>query len=349
MKGRKIFAIHSILGLITGLLLLVISFSGAILVFSDEIDHQFNAPILKVKPGSQKVSLNSIYKKAQQVFPGTYIRFRHLPAALNQSIEISVEHDDVWILSYFDPYTGKYLGSRDTRYYFTGWLVGLHYSLLAGKFGELIVGILSISLVLSVVTGIYVYRKHLVKVLTFRTRLSFKNWRQSASSLHRIIGVWSLMFNLLFAITGFWMLRYVFLPSTYQQEKKIEKITYTGPLSMDQIIQLAEKNKKFKPSGIHLPTTPKDNIIIYGSVAGQSSFYNEYANSLEIDSKTGKEIRRSFIEDQSGWDKWDMVVYPLHTGMYGNLLLKIIYCIAGVTPALLSISGFFLWFRRKYS
>ncbi len=349
MKGRKIFAIHSVLGLITGLLLLVISFSGSILVFSEEIDHQLNAPVLTVSIGQKKVSLDSVYKNAQLIFPGNYIRFRHLPFDPSHSIEVSVEHGNVWILAYFDPYTGKYLGSRNARNYFMGWLLGVHYSLLAGKFGELAVGILSVALTLSLLTGIYVYKKHIIKVLSFKVRLNFKNWRKSFSSLHRIIGVWSLMFNLLFAITGFWMLRYVFLPSTYQEEKKIEKTVYTGPLSMDAIIQSAEKDKKFKVSSIYLPTTPKDNINIYGTVAGQSSIYNEYVNSIELDSKTGKELSRSYITDQSAWVKWDMIVYPLHTGMYGNLLLKIIYCIAGLTPALLSISGFFLWIRRKYA
>jgi uncharacterized iron-regulated membrane protein len=347
MKGRKIFAIHSILGLIAGVFLLVISLSGSILVFSEEIDHQLNPPLLKVEAQHTKVSLDSVYKRAQLIFPGQYIRFRHLPQQPDQSIELSIEHDDVWLFAYFNPYTCEYLGSRNANTYFMGWLVGLHYSLLGGAFGQLVVGVLSIVLILSLITGIYVYKKHIIDVLAFKVRVSFKNSRKAYSSLHRVVGVWSLVFNMLFAITGFWMLRYVFFPETYQATATVKKIAYPFSVSLDSLKLSIEKDKNFRVSSFFLPKAKNDNIIIYGSVSGQSEVYNEYANSIEIDSKTGKEITRSLINEQSALGKWDLIAYSLHTGQYGNFLLKIIYCIAGLSPALLSISGFFIWLKRK--
>lgn len=347
MKGRKIFAFHSILGLITGVLLLVISLSGSIMVFSQEIDDQLNPALLKVAVGDKKASLDSIYSNARSIFPDKYIRFRNLPQAPDHAIELSIEQKDEWIFAYFDPYTGDYLGSRNARTYFLGWLLGLHYSLLAGKFGELIVALSGIALILSVITGGYVYRKQLLKVLSFKVRVSFKKRQRTFSSLHRVIGVWSLLFNLVFAITGFWMLRYTLLPETYREEKVITKAAYDTPLSLDSLKTTIEKDKNFTVTSVFFPHKKKDPIIIYGSVINQSAIYTEYVNSIKFDGTTGKELSRSIINDQSAWDKWDMMVFSLHAGLYGNFLVKILYCIAGMSPALLSISGFFLWIKKK--
>ncbi len=346
MKGRKIFAFHSILGLITGALLLVISLSGSVLVFSKEIDQQINPALLKVAVGKEKTSLDCIYRNARVVFPDRYIRFRNIPLAADEAIELSVEKGDEWLLAYFDPYTSKYLGSRNARNYILGWLLYLHYSLLSGQIGELIVALLAVALILSVITGIYIYRKQVISVLTFKTGISFKNRRRAFSSLHRVIGVWSLLFNLLFAITGFWMLRYVFLPSTYGENQPIKKMPYELAISLDSLKTAIEKNKSFRVTSIFVPQKKEANIIFYGCIPTQNPIYTEYVNSIDVDGITGREVKRTMISEQSAWVKWDMMAFPLHAGIYGNILLKIIYCIAGTSPALLSISGFFLWVKR---
>lgn len=347
MTGRKIFAFHSIIGLITGLLLLVISLSGSILVFSVEIDRALNPPLLTVVATDKKASLDHIYQQATTIFPDSYIRFRQLPQAPKSAIELSVEHGEDWTFAYFDPYSGKYLGSRDARNYFLGWLLGLHYGLLAGKSGELLVGLLSLTLILSVVTGTYVYRKHILDVLTFRVGIKFTNRRKLLSSLHRIIGVWTLLFNLLFAVTGFWMMKYVFLPETYQQTKAATRTASPFLISLDALRSSVEKQGDFKVSSIFLPHSGQSNITLLGTVRGQRLIYNEFVNTIEVNGKTGKEISREFIEDQSAGSKWNLMVLSLHAGLYGNFIVKIVYCIFGLSPALLSISGFFLWLKRK--
>ncbi|HEY0055675.1 MAG TPA: PepSY-associated TM helix domain-containing protein [Pedobacter sp.] len=348
MRGRKIFAIHSILGLITGTLLLVISLSGCILVFHEEIDRALNPPLLSVTPTQHKISLDTIYKSASQQFPGSFIRFRHFPNNPDASIELSVQKQAVWTFAYYDPYTGDYLGSRNAREYFFGWLLGLHYGLLAGAVGELLVGILSICLLLSIFTGVYVYRKHLLRVLMFKITFKFSNWRKASSSLHRIIGVWSLVFNLMFAITGFWMLRYVFQPSTYQETIEPQKMNFPISVSLDSIVKTAETTfTGFKVSAITLPKDRDETIKLYGALVTQSSIFGKHANSIEFDPLTGKELNRLNIANQSVVNKWDNIAFPLHSGLYGSFLVKLIYCIAGLSPSLLSITGFLLWIRRK--
>ncbi|WP_207531843.1 PepSY-associated TM helix domain-containing protein [Desertivirga arenae] len=348
MKGRKLFALHSILGLITGVLLLVISLSGSILVFSDEIDHALNTDILKVTPRHEKVSLDSAYRTALKSFPGGFVRIRQLPAQSNHSIEFSVEKGENWTFAYINPYTGKLTGSRNARTYFIGWVLLLHYSLLGGTIGELLVAILSITLMLSVITGLVVYRKHLFKVITFKIKFSFSNWRKASSSLHRIIGVWSLIFNLIFAITGFWMLRYVFQPSTYQQQSKQQLVNTPFSVSLDSLVHTSKSTfKGFAPAAVLLPESKEDNMRIYGAVSSQNSLFDKYSNFIEFQTDQVKEVRRSNITSTSLMEQWDAIDYTLHSGHWGNTIIKLIYCLAGLTPGLLSITGFALWYRKK--
>ena len=348
MKGRKVFAIHSILGLITGILLLVISLSGCILVFHEEIDNALNPALLKVSPAASKISQDSIFKSASHQFPGSYIRFRKLPARANHSLELSIQKQSSWTFAYYNLYTGEYLGNRNARSYFLGWLLSLHYSLLAGPAGELLTGILSICLLLSLVTGVYVYRKHLIKVLMFRISFRLSNWRKASSSLHRIIGVWSLLFNLMFAITGFWMLRYVFQPNASQEKTEPQNLNYKFSVSLDSLVQAAETTfPGFQVSGISLPKEKEERITLYGSVSNQASLMSENANSIEFDSLTGKEAGRIDISKESNSTLWDAIVFPLHSGLWGNTIVKIIYCVAGLSPSVLSLTGFLLWLRKK--
>lgn len=348
MIGRKFFAIHRISGLIAGLLLLAISLSGSVLVFSEEIDRQLNPALLTVIPEKEHASLDIIYKKAASIFPGSYIRFRRLPIQTDHAIELSIEQGENWTFAYFNPYNGKYLASRDARNYFLGWVLGLHYSLLAGKAGEFVVGVLSLTLILSVLTGSYVYRKHIFNVLTFKVSLHLKNRRKFLSSLHRVVGVWTLIFNLLFAITGFWMMKSVFLPESYFHASVTTRSQQAFRLSLDTLRSSVEKaNKGFKVTSIFLPNTSQNNFTVLGHIQGQNKLYNEFVNSIEYDGSTGKELSRAFISEQSFRNKWDMMVLPLHSGSYGNVFIKIIYCIFGLSPALLSVTGFFLWLKRR--
>jgi uncharacterized iron-regulated membrane protein len=352
MNNRILFRIHGVLGLIAGLLLLVISLSGSILVFSDELDEAWHPSLLTVEPPlvrTQALSLDQLYRQAHADFPQfSYLRFRRLPALPTQTVEVSLENGEVWWLAYYNPYTGQLLGQRNARGHFLGWLLGLHYRLLAGKTGELLVAVLSVCLLFLVATGTIIYRKHVWKVLTFRNSFRFSNWRIASSSLHRLVGVWSLVFNLIVAVTGFWMLRFVFLPDTYAPEKKRIPRNRAFSVSLDSLRVVSRQLLPgFQTRSIHLPKKAEDKITFYGQVDGQNPLFNEYSNSIQFDPLTGKAGSVVSVSTQSITGQWDAMAYPLHAGKFGGPIVKGLYSLLGLTPAALSITGFLLWWRRK--
>ncbi|GAA4390893.1 PepSY-associated TM helix domain-containing protein [Hymenobacter koreensis] len=350
---RRLFALHSWLGLGTGLLLLVISLSGVALVFEPELDHALNPTLLRVPapPVGGKASLDNVMAAARQRFPQpAYLRLRRLPEEPTQAVEVSVDQPDHrWTLAYFDPYTARYLGQRDARAHVFGWLLGVHYSLWGGKSGELVAGVLGVLLVLSVLTGVVVYRKHLLPVLLFRPKLNWKNWRTAASGLHRVIGVWSLVFNLLMAGSGVWMLRAVFWPETYQPETvKALLAQPIVPVSLDSLAATAARALPgFQLQGLALPKTAADTVVsAYGKLPNATLLGN-FSQTIELHARTGHVLKADDIRRASVGEKLELTAFTLHFGQFGGVLVKVLWAVLGLSPALLSLTGFMLWWRRK--
>ncbi|MEM7713793.1 MAG: PepSY-associated TM helix domain-containing protein, partial [Cyanobacteria bacterium P01_A01_bin.68] len=51
----------------------------------------------------------------------------------------------------------------------------------------------------------------------------------------------------------------------------------------------------------------------------------------------------------SPWiDKLLAILYPLHIGSYGNILLRLIYLFFGLVPAILFVTGLFIFWNKTY-
>jgi uncharacterized iron-regulated membrane protein len=53
------------------------------------------------------------------------------------------------------------------------------------------------------------------------------------------------------------------------------------------------------------------------------------------------------INEISAADRYDIINSQLHMAKYGGAGIKIIYGLFGLSSALLSITGFIMWLRRK--
>ena len=355
---RRLFTLHSWLGLATGLLLLVVSLSGVVLVFEEELDHALNPDLLTVPVLASSTDaaptprLDAIFAAARARYPQpAFLRFRRLPAHAGLAVEISVERDDnKWTFAYFDSQTARFLGERDARSHFLGWLLGVHYGLWGGKTGELTVALLGVALLLSVGTGLVVYRKHLVPVLLFRQKISWRNWRTASSSLHRVVGVWSLLLNLLLASSGIWMLRYTFLPATYEPEvTKRRRPQPALAVSFDTLYAEAKRALPgLRPVGLLGPAADAEPIVsVFGEMPAGNPLFGQYSHTVKLDANTGQATKTVDLHAASADEQADAIVTTLHFGQFGGVLIKIVWSVGGLSPALLSLSGFLLWWRKR--
>ena len=357
--ARTIFKLHSWLGLVTGIFLILLGLSGSVLVFRTELDHFFNRKLLHGLPtgdsGKDQV-LKRCYERITNSYPNLDgIAWVNPDAGPGDAYNFRIYFNDTHLLTYdlalisFDPATGKILRegpASDFTPSFIEWLFQFHFSFQLGIPGAALTAIFGITMLLSLLTGAVVYRKMLLKVLTFQIKFNTKNWRTISSDLHRTIGVWSLLLNSVIFFTGFWMNLFAFKEKTLKNELVATKPNTKILISPDRMYRQALLTMpELEPTYVYLPTQPERKFEVRGYEKGQWKLWGS-GNSVRVNQQTGEIIQVIRIVDKPFWERVEATFFPLHVGNYGGIIVKILYVIIGLTPGLLSVTGFLLWWRR---
>jgi uncharacterized iron-regulated membrane protein len=351
MKKSLLFTIHAVAGLVSGLFILLLSVSGSLLVFHEELDHWQYPAVSNSK--TTLLSVDSCYRSLQQQFPHAQVSNCDMPLNTATPFVFSIydpsyQNGTAVMQVFIHPSTGAVLKTRgtsnDIRNNFMSWLSAFHNSFRLHKKGEWLLGFFAVIFLFSLLTGIIMYRKNIMAVLLFRRSV------YTSANLHQIIGTWALLFNLLLAFTGFWMQRYVFKKDFYSTDS-YTPVLRTSP-SLFFSFDSAYKNVKeqfpdFTGSVIYFAQTKKSNTAIYGSRATNSFIHSKkFADVIFLDS-SGHIAKTAFVNEIPAGDRYDIINSQLHFGKYGGWPIKILYSVFGLTGGLLSVTGFLLWFKRK--
>ena len=143
MKKSFIFYIHSASGLVSGLFILLMSLSGAVLVFHDELDASQQPPVNFVS--GKIISVDSSYRIIQKQYPHAQISNCVVPENNNRPFSFfiydsSYKHGEKIMEVFLHPQTGAVLktrgGSEDAGNNFMSWVSNVHTSFHLGKTGE---------------------------------------------------------------------------------------------------------------------------------------------------------------------------------------------------------------------
>jgi uncharacterized iron-regulated membrane protein len=344
MKKNFIFYIHSTAGLVSGLFIFLMSLSGAALVYQDEMDSSRNSFF---DPGTYHIPLDSAYGVIQKAFPHAQVSNCEIRGTGVFSFFIydsSYKKGEKAMEVFVHNQTGSIAGKRGSSDNFVSWLSKFHNSFHLGKTGEWLLGFFALVFLLSITTGFILFRKKIGALLLFRRSAYKKN------NLHQIIGVWALVFNLMIAVTGFWMQRYVFKKEFYQSYDYTPVLKASPPLSFkfDSAYTAVKKQyPDFTAAVIYFAQSSSGKTAVYGSRASNAYIHSKkFADAIMLDSAGGIAKTR-MINENSAADKYDIINSQLHMGKFGGLGIKIIYFVFGLTGALLSITGFLLWWRRR--
>lgn len=347
MKRNFVFYIHSAAGLLSGLFILLMSLSGAALVFHNEMD---NIQSPSVTPNSNSITtVDSCYNFIQQQYPGAQISNCVLPENYTLPFSFfiydsSYKNGTKAMQVFLHPQSAAVLKTRGSGTNFVSWLSKFHNSFHLGKTGEWLLGLFALVFLLSIITGIILFRKKIVAVFLFRRAVYQKN------NLHQLIGVWALVFNLMIAVTGFWMQRYVFKKSFYQSYAYTPVLKASPPLSFNfdsAYTAIKKQYPGFSAAVIYFAQSNSGKTAVYGSRASNAYIHSKkFADAIMLDSTGGIATTR-FVNEISADDRYDIINSQLHMGKYGGWGIKIIYFVFGLTGGLLSITGFLLWWKRR--
>ncbi|WP_143307744.1 PepSY-associated TM helix domain-containing protein [Chitinophaga vietnamensis] len=346
--SKQLFWIHRITGLVAGIMLLLASCSGSLLVFNEEIDQALNAHLHQVRPGAIRKPIQEQLSSARRALRGghPYLLVTKLPEAPTETTVIRAEYSvENKVYLFVNPYTAEVIAQRGNKDYFMGWLLYFHFSLLAGKTGAQVMLVTGILLFLSLLTGTWIYRKSFRKVLTFKAPLEWHKRKRRWRNLHRIIGVWAVLFNLLIAFTG------VLMECKIIDARKNPAAIFTEvPVNADYdrlMIKAESQIPGLTVMGIRPPKKAGDPVRFLGH-ARESAIWGEYPSAVSFDPASGAIVKTIDFSKATFGDKFNACISPLHFGNYGGILVKILYSLFALTPGILSVSGFLIWYRRKF-
>lgn len=348
MLKRKLLSIHKWLGLLAGIFILVMSLTGAIIVFDDEIEGFLQRDVIEQPESSQPVSLDKAYSSIREIYPNWDLRFKVIPSKSNRAIEAEIRRPDQRRYLYLQPVTGEILRDLNSDNTFSYWMLKLHYQLHSGFWGEVVCLLAGLMLLGSLITGFWFYRKSVWKILRFKIRPKFNNRKMLSSEVHRFIGVWSLIFNSITALTGSFLILIIVVSHA---EKFNEPEPIPNPpevmVSLDGIMAKARKTyTDFDPSYIKMPDKEGDKIRLYGHTDTDLPIHYKFSNYVDYNPKTGSETTSFFIRNQPFSTHLLSVTYPLHFGDWGGIFIKILYTLFGIAPGILAVSGFLIWRQR---
>lgn len=203
-KGRSaVLWLHLGIALLAGAGLLLVSVSGALLVFRPELDDAVFGGALRVTPDGGRASLRSLLAAGQAAHPGLAPMRLTLPEREGHAARLRLERPggeivEVWI----DPGSAHVLGSRWLERSPLHALRALHTELYLGGRGRFAVGALGGLLVLQGATGLFLWWPFTRRPSRGFTVRRGRRWRVVGFDVHKVVGIASLAFHLPVAGTG---------------------------------------------------------------------------------------------------------------------------------------------------
>ena len=348
MSKRFLLSIHKWLGLLAGIFILVMGLTGSVLVFDDEIEHVIHQDVIHQPDSDQPVSIDKAYNSIIEKHPNRDVRFTYIPEQSDRAIEAEIRQPDNRRYLYIHPANGEILRDLDSYNTFSYWMLKLHYTLHSGFAGEVLVLIAGIMFICSLITGFWFYRKAIWKVLTFKIRPRFRNLKSGSSELHRSVGVWALIFNFITAVTGTVIILIIVMTNAKKDGPGPIPNPPVVKASIDNLITQAQQTYPgFDPSYIGMPRQPDGMVTLYGHMDTDWPIHYKFSNYVQFDPANGNQTNSFFVKNQPVTTHLLSFTYPLHFGNWGGVPIKILYCLFGLAPAILSITGFIIWQRRN--
>ena len=347
-----VWAVHRVLGLGFGALILLASVTGGLLVLHHELESvierdRHTLPASAVTDNSIRLPIATVVRNLAPLAPEGYRAFRLMPgdtpAATDKVMFVSPDGRTRWS-AFVNPYTGEVLWHGPDQALFTPWLLALHMHLHTGGWGYVVTGLSGAGLVLLGLTGLYLYRDGLGALWRAPLRLN-RGPRVAIGDLHKWLGVVSIYFSLILGLTGL-IYSVTIAPGQIAAPKPL-----AAPFDLAQLAALEpllEQTRARFPAGrvqrVAFPTSAKAPLTIL-VLERDAPVWRKFSR-VEFDPATGAVRSIRDARNATPLQKFSALLAPLHMGFHGSPLVKWLYALGGFAPAILALSGTAIWFLR---
>ena len=330
--------IHLWLSVPFGIVMTLICFSGAMLVFEKEITGVADGRLCKVgRMGGEPLPLGVLAAKVGASLP---------PGVSVTGITVGGDPGDAYRVSlskprrayvFVDQYTGEIKGRRERPAFFS-FMFSLHRWLLdkgrpEGRpaYGKIVVGVSTMMFALALLSGVAVWwpksRRGLrngLKITVGKGR--FRLWR----SLHAAGGMYAVVLLLAMALTG--------LTWSFPWYSK----AFYAVLGLDAPARGGGGAQRAGDGAASI-------TVGYGTASVSSAKFGNTraADRYTFDPSTGRLTSAVKYADAAPQGKVRGWIYSVHTGTFGGLLTRILWFLAALFGATLPLTGYYLWLVRR--
>ena len=359
MHKKFLFKVHLILGLTAGFVLMIIGLTGSILSFEKEIIQFINKDSYFVKNVNEpRLSIEDILNDFNKKIPDAKINALTFSKNENSSLVINIASKDKkarkGINYYINPYTAEILADIKGEGFFK-FIENIHRRLAFGDVGKQIVGASVLSLLLLMISGVYIYWPRIKHAFFKSITFKFKSkGRAFLSTMHSAIGIWVIPFYLISCLTGlYWSYDWYSnslhsLTGVEKQKKMPPKFDENAVLSYTDVqkaLDLFNENVKDYEK-INIRFTAKNETYTF-SYLPTNPTHDMAMNKIELDINTNEVIKHEKFEDKSMAEKLMKSILALHTGEYFGLFGKIIMFTTSLLMSLFTITGLMMYIGRK--
>ena len=383
---KKLFRkIHLWLSVPFGILITLICFSGAMLVYEKEITEWCRPDLYFVQTVKEvPLPMEELMEAVAATLPeGTSITGVTISPDAQRAYQVSLSQPRRASL-YVDQYTGEVKGGNvrlpffDAMFRLHRWLMGSAQSASGGmSVGKFLVGLSTLLLVIILLTGILMWLTNRRKPLTKSLTISFtKGWPRFWHDLHVAGGIYATILLLAMSLTGltwsFGWYRTGFC-SLFGVEASSEGGHGHGGGSQGS---QGENSRRDRARGEgrqgrgghrshHSPyahwqevyETLADSHPGYRQItlgAGTASVVPKGRNSLRagdtftFDTRSGKLTDSKSYADQPRSTKLHGWIYTWHVGSWGGAITRLLTFLSALIGATLPLTGYYLWIRRIF-
>jgi uncharacterized iron-regulated membrane protein len=352
--------VHLWLGLSLGLLFVVTGITGSLLAFYAEIDDALVPALRAVPAGSRPASWQAVYDALRRDHPERRGAWRievtpgggPIPVRYYRPVETAGQ-DFAPLMLWLDPRDLRTIRAGFWGAYPTTWIYALHWRLLSGRTGEVVMAIAGVAMVALLLTGLFAWWP---RPGQWRRGLHVKRAAAPIRRLydwHKLLGVGGVVVLLVVTVTG------ALLELPDQVRPAVARVSplfamprlaaaTTGPaLPLDRLVAVAER--RFPDAAlawIETPGDPRGVVRVNLARPGEPSRRFPRTN-VWLDPWSGAILA---VRDGGRESAGDMVLdwlHPIHGGEAFGLVGRIVVLLSGLVVAALGVTGWWRWVRRR--